>query len=198
MTSTTAPEAPAQLPVSTPLVTGLVTEPASPPSPALFEDAVASQGSSDGQSMEWTASEADYNQKGMWWYLVLAAIIVVLVATAVIFKLWLGIGVFVVMGVAIAIFAQRGPHTQSYMLDEQGLTVEGKLYPYDKFKSFGVIADPSWHAIDLESTSRVMPRLNILYNDSDFDAIVDILTAVLPREDRSPDLIERLTRWLRF
>jgi hypothetical protein len=149
-------------------------------------------------ALEWTASETDYSHKGLWWYLALAVIIVALVATAVIFKLWLGIGVFLAMGLTIGVYAQRGPHTQTYRLDDQGLTVEGKLYTFDKFKTFGVISDASWHTIDLESTARFMPRLNILYNDADFGAIVDRLADNLPRQDRSPEAVERLTRWLRF
>ena len=178
----------------------LIAPPASAPEVAAIPEVTALPEEVAGTlpALEWTASETDYSHKGLWWYLALAAIIVALVATAVIFKLWLGIGVFLAMGLTIGVYAQRGPHTQTYRLDDQGLTVEGKLYTFDKFKTFGVISDVSWHTIDLESTARFMPRLNILYNDADFGAIVDRLADNLPRQDRSPEAIERLTRWLRF
>jgi len=149
-------------------------------------------------SLQWTATESEAGSKGMWWYLGLVLVVVVLLVLAVIFKLWLSIGVFIAMGAAVAVYARRGAHTQAYQLNSRGLTVGSRFYPYENLKSFGVVADPRWHAIDFELTARFMPRLNVLYNDADFGVITSLLSLHLPRMDREPDLVERITRWLRF
>ena len=146
----------------------------------------------------WQASEYVHHHKGIGWYAGLAGVVGLLTIVAVIFKFWLSIGVFIAMGAAIAVYAQKPPRVLTYELDSHNVTIEGKAYPYKNFRSFGVISDIEWHTIDLEPTQRFMPRLTVLFSDEDFDSIVDHLSIHLPRADRQPDVIERLTRYLRF
>jgi len=150
------------------------------------------------ETISWQASEYVHHHKGAGWYAVLGLIVFILLAIAVIFKLWLSIGVFIAMGAAIAVYAYKPPRVLSYQLDPHGVTIEGKNYPFETFRSFGVLSDASWHTIDLEPAKRFMPRLNILFGDEDFDNIVAHLEAHLPRADRQPDMVERVTRYLRF
>jgi hypothetical protein len=148
--------------------------------------------------LTWEASEYVHHEKGMAWYVILAVFMAVLLIVAFIFKLWLSIGVFVAMGAAIAVYAHKPPRVLAYQLDTTGITIDGKLYPYESFRSFGVLSDVEWHAMDLEPAQRFMPRLTVLFGDDDFDDIVAHPERHLPRADRDPDLIERLTRYLRF
>ncbi len=156
----------------------------------------------DGQDNEiafsWQASEYVHHHKGKGWYLGLFVVVAVLSVVAGFIHQWLSIGVFVAMGAAIAVYAQKPPRVLTYDLDNHSVTIEGKTYPYKNFRSFGVISDIEWHTIDLEPTQRFMPRLTVLFGDEDFDAIVDHLSIHLPRTDRQPDVIERVTRYLRF
>ena len=152
----------------------------------------------DEPAFSWQASEFVHHHKGIGWYATLAAAVLVLSILAVIFKFWLSIGVFLAMGAAIAVYAHKPPRVLTYGLDADGVSIEGKAYPYKNFRSFGVISDADWHTIDLEPTQRFMPRLTVLFGDDDFDTIVDHLSLHLPRFDRQPDLIERATRYLRF
>lgn len=150
------------------------------------------------QALSWQATEYIHHHKGAAWYVGVVVVIAVLLAVAVIFKLWLSIGVFTVMGLALIVYAHKPPRVLNYELDEDGVAIDTKHYPYKQFRSFGVISDVEWHAIDLEPTQRFMPRLTVLFGDNDFDAIVGHLQLHLPRVDRQPDLIERLSRYLRF
>lgn len=149
-------------------------------------------------AFQWQASEFVHHHKGAAWYGALAGGVVVLVFVAILFKFWLSIGVFIAMGAAIAVYANKAPRILTYEIDAHSLSIDGKDYPYRNFRSFGVISDLEWHTIDLEPTQRFMPRLTVLFSDEDFDAIVNHLSEHLPRTDRSPDLIERITRYLRF
>lgn len=146
----------------------------------------------------WQASEYVHHHKGIGWYATLVGLVGLLAIVAVLYKSWFSIVVFVVMGAAIAVYAQKPPRVLTYDLDSYSVTIEGKAYPYKNFRSFGVISDVEWHTIDLEPTQRFMPRLTVLFSDDDFDSIVDHLSIHLPRTDRQPDIIERLTRYLRF
>ena len=149
-------------------------------------------------AFSWQASEFIQHHKGLAWYAMLGLAVLIFVVIAALLKLWVGIALFLVMGVAIAVYAKKDPRVLSYELDSSGVTIEGKHYPYNSFRSFAVFQDLEWHSIELDPTQRFMPRLTLLFSDADIDAIADHLSLHLPLNDRGPDLIERITRRLRF
>lgn len=152
----------------------------------------------DAPMVTWQASEYVHHDKKFGWYLIFFVFVAVLIAVAVITHQWLTIGVFVVMAGALVVYANKAPRVLNYSLGDQGITIDNKLYPYNTFRSFGVIQDVAWHLIDLEPLRRFMPRLSIMIEDDRRDQIVDILAEYMPRQDRQPDLIERAARYLRF
>ncbi len=152
----------------------------------------------DDQNFSWQASEYIYHQKNPGWYLMLFAAAAALITFAVWTRQWLTAGLFGVMLAALTVYANKAPRSLNYQLDEGGVTVGTKFYAYDQFRSFGVLQDVGWHAIDLEPTKRLMPRLTILFADGDRDTIIDILENQLPRLDHQPDIIDRLARRLKF
>ncbi len=152
----------------------------------------------DPTALTWQASEYVHHDKRIAWHLGLFAIIAVLIAVAALTHQWLSIGVFIVMAVALVVYANKPPRVLNYAITDDGIQIDTKNYPFDSFKSFSVIQDVAWHVIDLEPTKRFMPRLTILFDDAQHDAIVEALGAYLPEEDRQPDLIERLARYLKF
>lgn len=153
---------------------------------------------SDPNALTWQASEYVHHDKRTAWHLGLFAIIAVLIAVAVVTHQWFSIGVFIVMAIALVVYGNKQPRVLNYAITDTGIEIDGKSYPFETFKSFSVIQDVAWHVIDLEPTKRFMPRLTILFEDSQHDAIVQALAAHLPEEDRQPDLIERLARYLKF
>lgn len=146
----------------------------------------------------WQASEYMHHEKGAAWYASLGAGVLLLVLIAILTKQWLSIAVFASMAAAIFVYARKPPRTLTYQLDSKGITVEDKLFPFETFHSFAVLPDVEWHAIDLDPTRRFMPRLTVLFTDESYDEIVARLERHLPRVEREPDLIERLSRRLRF
>ena len=146
----------------------------------------------------WQASEYIHHDKGRNWYIAVIAIGLVLSAILVVFQQWYSIPVVVFMAAAVVVYGARPPRTMTYMLDEHGITIENRLYQYTQFHSFSVLQDADWHTIDLEPTQRLMPRLTVLFGNDDFPTIVSLLGAHLPEIDRRPDMIERLSRYLKF
>jgi uncharacterized membrane protein len=164
----------------------------------LDPQAAPEQPAQDSLELEWQASEYVHHQKSATWYAGLVGVVAALLLVSFFFKLWLSMAVFVMMGIAIAVYAHRPPRVLQYALTHDSIVIEGKPYPYTAFRSFGVLSEETWHSIDLEPTQRLRPRVSILFSDEDFDAIVEHLSRHLPEVDRRPDMIERLSRRLRF
>jgi hypothetical protein len=163
---------------------------------ATLEDAKVEQPELD--SFSWQASEYIHHDKKPGWFVILFLITAVLVGVAVLFQQWFSIPVVLVMAIAVLVYAVKPPRVLNYSLDESGITIDAKHYPYPQFRSFAVVQDVGWHSIDLEPTQRFMPRLTILFDNDDFSTIVGVLSESLPEVDRQPDWVERATRFLKF
>jgi hypothetical protein len=149
-------------------------------------------------AFSWQASEYVHHHKGTAWYGGLFAIIAVLIGVAAWLHSWLEIGVFIAMCGVIVVYARKPPRTLLYELSENGIQIDRKAYPFSEFRSFAVMRDDEWHSIDLEPTRRLSPRVVLLFDPEDFEVIVGHLEMHLPREDRDWDIIETITRYLRF
>ncbi len=147
---------------------------------------------------EWQATEFMHHEKSLSWYLYLAAGLAVLLGIAVFTRQWLLIALFATMAGAIVVYARKPPRVLQYRIDADGITIEDKSYPFGFFLSFAILPDAEWHAIDLEPTRRFMPRLTLLFTDDSLNDIASRLELQLPRVDREPDFIERLSRRVRF
>jgi hypothetical protein len=99
---------------------------------------------------------------------------------------------------AFGALAARKPRELTYSLDDHGLQVGDKFYPYMDFRSFSVMEEGAIHSITLMPLRRLMPLLTIYYDPADEDKIVNALADMLPHEDRQHDMVERLMRRLRF
>lgn len=149
-------------------------------------------------TFSWQASEYIHHHKGFGWYLLFFILAGGLGGLAVWTHSYSGLVLLAVTIVAVLMFTNKPPRTLSYAIDSKGITIEDKFYGYDQFRSFGVVSDLAWHSIDLDPVKRFMPRLTILFDSENIDAIVSALTDRLPREDHQPDLIDRLSRALKF
>jgi hypothetical protein len=151
-----------------------------------------------GHSFSWQASEFIHHQKSAGWYATLALIAVALVAAAILTQQWFSIAVFASMTAAVVVYASKEPRVLSYRIDNTGITIDNKPNPYKNFKSYSVVKDTGWQMIDLDPTQRFMPRVSIIFDNDDLDKITALLDTKLPRIDREPDWIEKLTRSIRF
>ena len=149
-------------------------------------------------SFTWEASEYVFHEKSTVWYLVLWVIAAVLVGGLALLHQWLSIVVVVVTALAVMVYSRKEPRTLTYALDDQGISIDGKLSSYHLFKSYSAHQEVSWREIDLEPARRFAPRLTVLCEAENFDMIEEILDGHLPRVDRDPDWIEQVTRYIKF
>ena len=153
----------------------------------------------DGSGVNWTASEFIAHDKNGGWYGLLAA--GALVLAAAIFLLTrdkMSSAVVVVVAIIFGISAARKPRELEYLVDEHGIRIATKDYPYATFRSFSIVQEGEVESIWLMPLRRFMPIVSIYFDPNDGEKIVDILSQFLPIEDRQPDAVDRLMHRIRF
>ena len=149
-------------------------------------------------AFSWQASEFVQHHKGAGWYAILLTVSAILIGVAAWLHSWLEIGVFIAVCAVVIVYARKPPRTLMYELSSEGIHIDGRLYAFTEFRSFAVMSDEEWQSIDLEPTKRLSPRVVMLFDPEDFDSIVGHLELHIPRQDRESDMVERITRYLRF
>lgn len=151
------------------------------------------------QPISWTASEFIAHHKSASWYgllglgtVALAAIIYLLTHDKV------STGVVVVAAFILGIYAARKPRVLEYRLDDTGLSVGGKAYSYNLFKSFAVVDEGAFASIVLMPLKRFMPVLTIYYAPEDEPKILKMLSEHLPVEEHRYDAVDSFLRRIRF
>jgi len=150
------------------------------------------------KSLTWQAQEYLHHEKNVFWYTGLIIITLIIVVILAFLKQWLGVLAVLAMVVALVTYGRKIPRHLTYQLDNKGLTIESKTYPFTHFKSFSVMPDISWHSLDLIPNKRFAPTLTVLLDSAHADTVIEILSAHLPREDHQLDFIDRLARKLKF
>jgi len=151
------------------------------------------------QSVQWTASEYISHQKSLGWYALLGLAVTcaagfILLVTDDRFSA----GIVVVVAIIFGIFAARPPRVLNYQVDNAGIKIADKFYPYEMFKSFSVQDEGAIDAILLTPLKRFMPGISLYFPPDQGEQIVTVLSNYLPHEDRDPDMLDRFMRKVRF
>lgn len=149
--------------------------------------------------VEWTASEYVANHKTAGWFGILA--LVTVAASVVVYLLTQDVvstAVIPILGIILGIFAAREPRVLPYAIDNTGIRIAEKFYPYHGFKSFSVATDQPVSYISLTPLRRFVPPLVIHYDPADEPKIIETLSSYLPYEEHKRDIVENLSRKFRF
>lgn len=93
--------------------------------------------------LEWSAPEYEEKERSNDWFWALGIIIVAGSITAIIFANYFFAALLVISGVLLGFFTIKKPKMVLYELNEKGLKIKTRLYPYEKIKSFWVEKDSS-------------------------------------------------------
>lgn len=154
---------------------------------------------SDAPLVSWTASEYQANPKSAGWFGSLALASILLAVLLYVFTRDLvSTVVIAIVGVIVGVFGARQPRVLQYHLDERGVYIEQKFYPYTTFKSFSIGQDQAMHYISLLSLRRFMPPLTIHFDPADEEAITKTLANYLPYEEHKQDIVDTISRRIRL
>lgn len=157
------------------------------------------QQSAPPQPVSWSASEYVERHKNAKWFFL--ALIVVLVVGAAVFLLTRDIVSTVVIGVvglAFAFFAARPPQVLEYSVDNKGINVGQRSYPYGNFRSFSVYEEDAVRSILLMPARRFGLPLTVHFDAADEEKIVNVLGQHLPFEEREVPAVDRLMTKIHF
>jgi hypothetical protein len=108
------------------------------------------------------------------------------------------VGVIVVLGVIVAMYAKQKPRQITYELSSSGLRIGQKQFAYNQFKSFSLMNDGGLNSVLLTPLKKLMPPISAYYKPEDEEKITDILGQHLPLEEAKPHSIDRLSHRLKL
>ena len=149
--------------------------------------------------VNWTASEYVAHDKNPGWYLmvVLGSVVIALIVY-VVTRDYVSPAVMIVLGIAFAAFGARKPQVLEYGVDNGGVHIGQKSYPYGMFRTFSVLEEDAIRSILLMPLQRFNLPISIYYDPMDEQRIVEALSLHLPHEDRQVGPIDNLMRKIRF
>ncbi|MGB3023847.1 MAG: hypothetical protein WBB39_03525 [Candidatus Saccharimonadales bacterium] len=149
--------------------------------------------------VSWEASEFVHRQKDMIWFVGVGAVGLVLALIALLLLHSVTFMILIVVMVAALIFlAVRPPRIMSYQLFDQGLQINDRHYSFREFRAFGVVQEDAMYYITLLPVKRFAPAIDLYFPQEHGEQIVDTIGAHVPMQTMKPDIIDHLTRYLRF
>lgn len=151
------------------------------------------------QTVEWTASEFIAHHRGIGWYGALAGAAMVL--AAIVFLITndvVSVGAIFILTIIVGVAAGHKPRVITYRLDDKGLTVGRRRYPYGAFKAFSLVAEGAFESIVFTPLHRFIPPLSIYFAPEDEEKIISVLSSRLPLQPASQDFFDTLMRRARF
>ena len=150
------------------------------------------------QDVSWEAKEYIEYDRNIWWYICLFTIGIGLCVLSFFLGWWTFIALIIVCIIAILVTSIRPPRKIKYILDQNGLTEDGKLHKYDEFRAFGILKENSHFSAILIPKKRFAIQVKVYFPNDSGEAIVDALGAHLPMEEVKLDLLDKIVNFLRI
>jgi len=118
--------------------------------------------------IKWSSFEYTEKEKNNDWFWALGIVVVAASVTSIIFKNYFFAVFIILSGILIVVFALKKPDLVEYELNEKGLLIRNRLYPYEKIKSFWVQKETP-PTLFIKSERLIMPiiTMNIEYSLAD-------------------------------
>jgi len=149
--------------------------------------------------LRWEASEYVHHEKGWLWFVPVIVVALAFVALDIFLIRSITFSVLViVMAITIIVFASRPPRIMHYEISPSSIQINDKTFAFHDFRYFGIIQEGPLYSALLVPNKRFMPAVNVYFPPENGEQIVDMLGARLPMEKVHLDIIDQVTRKLRF
>lgn len=150
------------------------------------------------EKLEWSALEYEERTRSADWFWALGVIVLTSSIAAVIFGNYFFAILLVLSGVLLGFFATKKPDIVSYELNEQGLKIRTRLYPYGNIKSFWVQIGIK-PTLFIKSERAFMPVISIPIEDTFAEQIHTIMVSNnVPEEEMMEHISEKIMESLGF
>lgn len=123
----------------------------------------------DDEVITWEVPEYDKHERSRRWYLVAAAIGILLLAYAVFTKNYLFAGIIILGAAVVIMFDGKEPDKVRVGLTDEGVEIGKKFFDYDEIKNFSIVYKPKLGVKNLyfEFKNALKQRLSIPLLDRD-------------------------------
>lgn len=169
------------------------------PETSVTQDAVDTSGSNETPTLllSWQSS-GDMLDRGPKWY---ASIFAVTATFAGLTLLgtgsWMSAIVVVMAASALVVVNTKGPQVQAYGIFDAGVQIEERFYGYEQLRSFSLSNLNGETLIELEPSKRFYPRITMHVGDF-MDQAQELLSQFLPKNNREPDMIDKISQRLKL
>ena len=146
--------------------------------------------------ISWNAYEHTYTEKGSEWYWSVGIITVTAAVLAVIFSNLIFAIFLLVGGFALAIHASKKPNIVEYSINDRGVVIGDRLYPFLELESFWIEHEHHEPHILIKSQKFFMPYLHIPIDEVNPEDVRTVLLKYIAETEHaepvSLKLLERL------
>lgn len=150
------------------------------------------------EKLEWSALEYEEKEREADWFWALGTIVVASSLAAIIYGNYFFAVLLVISGILLGFFAIKKPDMVSFELNDKGLKVRTRFYPYENIKSFWVQTEPK--PVLFIKTERVfMPIIAVPLEESFSTSVRDtFLSKNVPEEEMKEHVSEKIMESLGF
>jgi hypothetical protein len=127
------------------------------------------------EKLVWSALEYEEKDRTSDWFWALGIIVVTSSIAAIIFENYFFATLIILSGILLGFFAIKKPDMVTYELNQKGLTIRNRLYPYENIKSF-------WIQLGEHPETNIKPIL-FIHSERAFMPILSIPIAETIAED---------------
>lgn len=156
------------------------------------------------ENLSWSALEYEEKERSKDWFWALGVIIITSSLAAIIYGNYFFAVLLILSGILLGFFAIKKPDVISYELNQKGLVIRSRLYPYDNIKSFFVQIDFSPQSeikptLFIKSQRVFMPIISIpIHRDMAEDIHAVMFANNIPEEEMREHLSEKIMEILGF
>ena len=141
------------------------------------------------EKLSWSALEYEDKERNADWYWALGIIVITSSLAAVIYGNYFFAALLVLSGILLGFFARKKPDMVNYELNDKGLKIRNRIYPYENIGSFWVQIEPK-QILFIKSERLFMPILAIPIEP---DMAVDIHAIFFERNILEEEMQEHIS-----
>jgi hypothetical protein len=151
------------------------------------------------KKLEWTALEYEEKERGADWFWALGVIVVAgSVASFIYGNYFFGL-LLIIGGILLGAFAIKKPDLVFYELNEKGLKIRNRLFPYENIRSFWVENKSLKPTLFIRSERLFMPIISMPIEQNRGEEIKNFMLSVdVPEEKMKEHMSEKIMESLGF
>ena len=150
------------------------------------------------EKINWSALEYEDKKQSNDWFWALGVIVITGSVTSIIFQNYFFAMILIIGGALMFLFSMKKPDTVFYELNNKGLRIKNRLFPYEKIKTFWVTQSEK-PTFFIKSERLFMPILSIpITKDMASEIRNKMLSKSIGEEEIKENPAEKIMEYLGF